>query len=154
MQVTITGRVVDIAYAKKLAAYPDLTLEDILLLDRVQKRKPITDEQAKHLKVQGLIEGRKPNYHISEQLADHSGERAQYIRNRAFDDRHYKKQILEYLEVYKEAKRLDIDVLILDKLPDILNEKQKSNKVRNLLQAMRREGLIDLDGKTWRMSKR
>lgn len=154
VQVTITGRVVDIAYAKKLAAYPDLTLEDILLLDRVQKRKPITDEQAKHLKVQGLIEGRKPNYHISEQLADHSGERAQYIRNRAFDDRHYKKQILEYLEVYKEAKRLDIDVLILDKLPDILNEKQKSNKVRNLLQAMRREGLIDLDGKTWRMSKR
>lgn len=154
VQVTITGRVVDIAYAKKLAAYPDLTLEDIVLLDRVQKRKPITDEQAKHLKVQGLIEGRKPNYHISEQLADHSGERAQYIRNRAFDDRHYKKQILEYLEVYKEAKRLDIDVLILDKLPDILNEKQKSNKVRNLLQAMRREGLIDLDGKTWRMSKR
>lgn len=154
VQVTITGRVVDIAYAKKLAAYPDLTLEDIVLLDRVQKRKPITDQQARHLKVQGLIEGRKPNYHISEQLADHSGERAQYIRNRAFDDRHYKKQILEYLEVYKEAKRLDIDVLILDKLPDILDEKQKSNKVKNLLQAMRRAGLIDLDGRTWRMSKR
>lgn len=154
VQVTITGRVVDIAYAKKLAAYPDLTLEDILLLDRVQKRKPITDEQAKHLKVQGLIEGRKPNYHISEQLADHSGERAQYIRNRAFDDQYYKKQILEYLEVYKEAKRLDIDMLILDKLPDILDEKQKSNKVKNLLQAMRRAGLIDLDGRTWRMSKR
>lgn len=154
VQVTITGRVVDIAYAKKLAAYPDLTLEDIVLLDRVQKRKPITDGQAKHLKVQGLIEGRKPNYHISEQLADHSGERAQYIRNRAFDDQYYKKQILEYLEVYKQAKRLDIDVLILDKLPDILDEKQKSNKVKNLLQAMRRAGLIDLDGKTWRMSKR
>lgn len=154
VQVTITGRVVDIAYAKKLAAYPDLTLEDIVLLDRVQKRKPITDQQARHLKVQGLIEGRKPNYHISEQLADHSAERAQYIRNRAFDDQYYKKQILEYLEVYKEAKRLDIDMLILDKLPDILDEKQKSNKVKNLLQAMRRAGLIDLDGRTWRMSKR
>ena len=154
VQVTITGRVVDIAYAKKLAAYPDLTLEDIVLLDRVQKRKPITDQQARHLKVQGLIEGRKPNYHISEQLADHSAERAQYIRNRAFDDQYYKKQILEYLEVYKEAKRLDIDMLILDKLPDILDEKQKSNKVKNLLQAMRHAGLIDLDGRTWRMSKR
>lgn len=154
VQVTITGKVMDIAYAKKLAAYPDLTLEDIILLDRVQKRKPITDEQAKHLKAQGLIEGRKPNYHISEQLADHSGDRVQYIRNRAFDDQHYKKLILEYLEVYKEAKRLDINVLILDKLPEVLDEHQKDNKVKNLLQAMRREGLIDLEGKTWRMSKR
>ncbi len=154
VQVTITGKVMDIAYAKKLAAYPDLTLEDIVLLDRVQKRKPITDEQAKHLKAQGLIEGRKPNYHISEQLAAHSGDRVLYIRNRAFDDQHYKKLIFEYLEVYKEAKRLDINVLILDKLPEVLNEQQKDNKVKNLLQAMRREGLIDLEGKTWRMSKR
>lgn len=154
VQVTITGRVVDIAYAKKLAAYPDLTLEDILLLDRVQKRKLITDGQAKHLRAQGLIEGRKPNYHISEQLADHSDERAQYIRNRAFDDEHYKKQILEYLEVYKEAKRLDINVLILDKLPDVLDINQKDNKVKNLLQALRREGLIELDGRIWRKSKR
>lgn len=78
----------------------------------------------------------------------------QHTCNTAVDEQHYKKQILEYLEVYKQAKRLDIDVLILDKLPDILDEKQKSNKVKNLLQAMRRAGLIDLDGKTWRMSKR
>ncbi len=153
VQVTITGKVMDIAYAKKLAAYPDLTLEDIVLLDRVQKRKTITDEQAKHLKAQGLIEGRKPNYHISEQLADHSGDRVQYIRNRAFDDQHYKKLILEYLEIYKEAKRLDINRLILDKLPDVLDDKQKGNKVRNLLQAMRHEGLVELEGKTWLMSK-
>ena len=60
VQVTITGRVVDIAYTRKLAEYPDLTLEDILMLDRVQKRKPLTDEQTKHLKALGLIEGRKP----------------------------------------------------------------------------------------------
>jgi len=38
VQVTITGRVVEIAYARQLAEYPDLTLEDILLLDRVQKQ--------------------------------------------------------------------------------------------------------------------
>lgn len=65
VQVTITGHVVDIAYARKLAESPELTLEDIMLLDRVQKRKQLTDDQAKYLKNQGLIEGRKPNYHIS-----------------------------------------------------------------------------------------
>lgn len=78
----------------------------------------------------------------------------QHTCNTVVDDQRYKKLIFEYLEVYKEAKRLDINVLILDKLPEVLNEQQKDNKVKNLLQAMRREGLIDLEGKTWRMSKR
>lgn len=154
VQVTITGRVVDVAYAKKLAEYPDLTLEDVLLLDRVQKRKPITNEQASYLRSQKLIEGRKPNYYISEQLAEHSDDRAQYIRNRPLDDQHYKQLIIEYLERFGFAKRLDINRLLLDKLPDVLDEIQKQNKVRNLLQALRKEGLIEPDGKTWRMSKK
>ncbi|WP_230537061.1 ATP-binding protein [Teredinibacter turnerae] len=154
VQVTITGRVVDVAYARKLAEYPDLTLEDILLLDRVQKRKPLTDDQAKHLKALGLIEGRKPNFHISAQVADHSGERAQYIRNRAFDDQHYKQMITEYLEKFGTAKRVDINRLLLDKLPDVLDATQKDNKVKNLLQALKQEGVIEPDGKSWRMSKK
>jgi ATP-dependent DNA helicase RecG len=154
VQVIITGRVVDMAYARKLAEYPDLTLEDILLLDRVQKNKPLTDEQAKYLRSQRLIEGRKPNYHISAQVADHSGDRARYIRNRAFDDQHYKQLIVEYLEKFGEAKRLDIDQLLLDKLPDVLSTTQKGNKVKNLLQALKNKGLIETKGKLWQMSKR
>jgi ATP-dependent DNA helicase RecG len=51
------------------------------------------------------------------------------------------------------AKRLDINRLLLDKLPDVLGEKQKDNKIRNLLQAMKQEGLIEPDGKSWRMFK-
>lgn len=153
VQVTITGKVVDIAYARKLAEYPDLTLEDIILMDRVQKRKPLKNEQAKHLKGIGVIEGRKPNYHISAQVAHHSGERAQYIRNRAFDDQHYKQMIIEYLERFEIAKRVDINCLLLDKLPDVLNQKQKENKIKNLLQALRKEGLIEPRGKSWLMSK-
>lgn len=153
VQVTITGRVVNMAYARKLAEYPDLTLEDIMLLDRVQKNKSLTDDQAKHLRSQGLIEGRKPNYHISVQIADRSGDRAQYIRNKAFDDQHYKQMIVEYLEKFGEAKRVDINQLLLDKLPDVLDKKQKDNKVKNLLQSLKNNGLIETKGKIWRISK-
>ncbi|TRW49051.1 transcriptional regulator [Aliidiomarina halalkaliphila] len=153
VQVTITGRVIDIAYARKLAEYPELTLEDIILMDRVQKRKPLKEEQAKHLKALGVIEGRKPNYHISAQVADHSGDRAQYIRNRAFDDQHYKQLIIEYIGKFGTAKRVDINGLLLDKLPDVLDPNQKDNKIKNLLQAMRKEGLIEPEGKSWRKSK-
>lgn len=153
VQVTITGRVVDMAYARKLAEYPDLTLEDILLLDRVQKRKSLTDVQVKHLKALGLIEGRKPNFHISAQVADHSDERAQYIRNRAFDDQHYKQLIVEYLEKFGTAKRVDIDRLLLDKLADVLDEKQKHHKIKNLLQSLKKQGVIENSGRIWCLSK-
>lgn len=154
VQVTITGRVMDVSYARKLAKHPNLTLEDILLLDRVQKRKSLTDDQARHLKTLGLIEGRKPNFHISAEVADHSEQRAQYIRNRAFDDQHYKQLILDYLEKFGTAKRIDINKLLLDKLPEVLDVPQRENKVKNLLQAMKNKGLIEPEGKSWRMSSK
>ena len=78
----------------------------------------------------------------------------QHTCSTAVDEQHYKRLILERLEIYKEAKLLDINRLVLDRLPDVLDEKKKDNKVRNLLQAMKREGLIDLKGRIWRMSKR
>ena len=43
---------------------------------------------------------------------------------------------------YWEAKRRDLDKLLLEKISDALSDQQKANWVRNLLQEMRREGLI------------
>lgn len=154
VQVTITGRVLDLSYARKLAELPSLSLEDIILLDRVQKRKSLTDAQARYLRQQGLIEGRKPNFHISARVARQSDEKARYIRNRGFDDQHYKQMITEYIEKFGSAKRTDIDGLLLDKLPDVLDEQQKHHKVKNLLQSLKNQGVIFVDGKLWKMSKR
>ena len=86
-------------------------------------------------------------------MADHSGERAQYIRNRAFDDQHYKQLIVEYLEKFGTAKRVDIDRLLLDKLADVLDEKQKHHKIKNLLQLLKKQGVIENFGRVWRLSK-
>ncbi|OHD93174.1 MAG: hypothetical protein A2552_09030 [Sulfuricurvum sp. RIFOXYD2_FULL_44_160] len=44
--------------------------------------------------------------------------------------------IIDYLKTFKYAKRHDITALLLDKLPDILDEKQKHNKIRNILYSM------------------
>ncbi|MBF0282032.1 MAG: putative DNA binding domain-containing protein [Zetaproteobacteria bacterium] len=153
VQVMITGRVLDINYARKIAYMPELSLDDIILLDRVQKQKNITDEQARYLKQKNLIEGRKPNYLISAQVAQHSGGKAEYIRNRGFDDGHYKQMICEYIEKFGVARRADINLLLLDKLPDVLDKKQKDHKIKNLLQALKNEGKIEPDGREWRMSK-
>ncbi|SDD82343.1 hypothetical protein [Niabella drilacis] len=136
VKVTITGKVVDINYARKLAELPGLSLNEIILLDRVAKHKMLSDEEIRLLKTKGLIEGRKPNFHISSDVAAITGERASYIKQRGFKDEHYKKMILEYLGKYTEASKKDITELILDILPSVLDEKMKENKIRNIVYAM------------------
>ena len=44
--------------------------------------------------------------------------------------------ILNYLEKYKSATKSDLDKLILDILPEVLDEQQKKNKLRNILYSM------------------
>lgn len=153
VQVMITGRVLDVSYAQKIAELPSLSLQDIILLDRVQKRHSLSDEQIRYLKTQNLIEGRKPNFHISAKVATDQSDKAQYIKNRGFDDNHYKKMITDYIRQFGEAKRADIDQLVLDKLPDILDEEQKHHKIKNLIQSLKNQGVIEVKGKIWKMSK-
>lgn len=136
VKVTITGKVLDLNYARILAKNPDLTLEEIILLDKVQKKRAITKEEVDRLKEKGLVEGRKPNFHISQKVAEKTDQKAEYIKNRGFKDHHYKEMILEYIEKYGSASKSDISTLLLDILPLVLSDKQKENKVRNLVYDM------------------
>ncbi len=134
--VTIIGKVLDVRYSQKLALMPDLSLDEIILLDKVQKGKSLNDEEIKILRTNSLIEGRKPNLHISSKVAEATGEKAKYIKQRGFKDDHYKSLIFEFIKKYGKASKTDIDNLILDILPSVLEIKQKENKVRNIVYAM------------------
>ncbi|MBL7791121.1 MAG: putative DNA binding domain-containing protein [Saprospiraceae bacterium] len=144
--VAVLGKILDQEYVRLLANNPDISLPEIILLDQVQKKQPISEEGAKLLKQKGYIEGRKPNFHISARVAVITGNKADYIRNRAFDDDHYKKMITDFIAKFGSASRKDIDYLILDKLSDVLNHKQKRSKVGNLLTSLRQEGIISNEG--------
>jgi len=151
VKVTITGKVLDLDFARILARNPDLTLNEIICLDKVQKRKPVQDKEIITLKKKGMISGRKPNYFLSDIVLGKTGDdklKAQYIKHRGFDDEYYKNMILEYLRKYKEASRKDLDTLLISKLPEILDEKQKNNKMSNLLGTLSREGKIKNKGTT------
>lgn len=69
-------------------------------------------------------------------VAAATGKHAEYIRNRPFDDAHYKKLIIEYLKKFGTATKSDIESLLLDKLSDVLSLQQKKNKIRNMLHQM------------------
>ncbi|MDL2231586.1 putative DNA binding domain-containing protein [Porphyromonadaceae bacterium OttesenSCG-928-L07] len=136
VKVTIIGKVVNINYARKIAQMPNLSLDNIILLDKVAKQKILSDEEAKELKAKRLIEGRKPNFHISSDVAVATEEKETYIKQRGFKDEHYKKMILSYIKTYGKASKKEIGDLILDILPSILNETKKNNKIKNIVSAM------------------
>ncbi len=142
VKLTLYGGVVDPAYSRLLIQKTDLPLADVLALDRVQKKLPIPDEAVTRLKRAGLIEGRKPRFHVSAQVAKATGSMADYIRTRAQDDAFYAKLVTDYLQQSGHASRADIDKLLLDKLSDALSDEQKVKKISNLLTKLRRQGVI------------
>jgi len=140
--VTVYGKVLDENYTKLVFGRDDLSLDTVFMLDRIQKKLPLETEQYKPLKKLGLIEGKIPNVYISAKIADIVDERAQYTKNKAMDNKYYMDLVIEYLRQWGKGQKGDFIKLLADKLPDILNEKQKSDRVRNLLISMRREGMI------------
>jgi ATP-dependent DNA helicase RecG len=150
VQVQIIGKVLDERYTRMLMARTDLDLWEVIALDKVQKGKRLTDDEFKLCKAKKLVEGRRPNLFVSAQVAAATETKAEYIRKRAFDKDHYKKMVAAYLKTFGEVNREDIDKLLLDKLSDALDARQKSKFIGNLLQEMRREGIIERTGtKRW-----
>lgn len=133
----IYGNTIDQNFSKLLIEHNDeMNFTEVILLDKVQKTLPITDDSVKLLKKKGFIEGRKPNYFISAQIAEATNQKAEYIKNRGFKDDHYKKLVIDFIAEYKKASKEDINKLLYDILPDVLSEDKKKNKIRNLLYAM------------------
>ncbi len=148
VRLSLSGKILDSNYTQLLMRRADLKLRQVFLLDKVQKGLSISANEARALREGKLIEGRAPNYFISAKVAEWTDQKARYIHNRAFDDEHYRKMIIEYLRQYKQASRQELDELLLPKLSDVLTFKQKRDKIRNLLQALRREGhLQNLGGR-------
>jgi ATP-dependent DNA helicase RecG len=71
------------------------------------------------------------------------GEEAQHIRYKGLDKKYYKDLILALIREHGPISKEKINELLLDKLPEILTEKQKKTKIHNLLSELsRREGKI------------
>lgn len=140
--VKIIGKVLDVDYARVLAQIPTLSLDEIMMLDKVQKKLKLSDFEINRLREKQLIEGRRPNFYISVKLAKVTGQKAAYSKNRGFDKEYYLDLIVKAIKEHRSLSRKDIDDLILNKLPDIYNDKQRKVKVNNLISELSRKGKI------------
>ena len=153
VKVTIEGKILDIEYARKLALMPELSLAEIMLLDKVQKKKSLSSKEAKYLRDMKLIEGKRPNIYISSRVAKHTNQENDYIKMKGIDDAYAQKIIINYLQEFGKGLKSDFENVLLDKLPDILDNQQKKNKIKNYLQSLKNRGIIINTGNEWRMSK-
>lgn len=133
IKVTVYGKILDEKYSQVLFEKTDLTLEEVMLLDRVQKNITISKEQSDILRKNNLIEGRYPNIYVSKQISEIVDDKVSYTKKSGFDDKYYKDMVIQYIEKFGSITKKDLDDLLIDKLPSILSEEQKKTKIKYLV---------------------
>lgn len=145
VKATLHGCIISENFARLLQQDPELPLQTVLALDKVQKQHSLNDEEWKDVKTRGLVEGRKNapflSHSIIELLNDETF-KEQYVNNTTFDTPYYKQLIVAFLLEWGAATRRQIQQLIEKKLPDCLTPEQKSKKIANLLSELRAAGQV------------
>ena len=151
VKVTIIGKVIDIDYAMLLSKDRSLTLLEIEMLSRLLMHRLLSDDEISYLRKRKLVEGRKNALYIAKGVAKATGQKAEYTRNKGFDDNYYKDLILKALDQHITLSRPEIDTLLMTKLPEALTDKQKVTKIGNLLTSLRKDNQIVFgEKKLWR----
>lgn len=147
VRVSVYGKTINESYSRLLYAKPDLPMDIVYLLDKVQKGAEITNEEAAELHRLKLIEGRYPHISITNTLASKTGQEVSYTRSKGLNEEACKALVIQMLSETGPAPRAKITALLSDLLPSVLTDAQKAKRVSNLLAKMKKvDKTIDNDG--------
>ena len=155
----VYGQEIDENYSHWLMERTDLPIEHVLWLDRLQKKHKLDAAQVAELRRAGLVEGRSPKLHISARMAVAMGQEVEYLNHKGLDSKHYRGLVLELL-AFGPQPRAKINAMLLPKLPaSIATGSSQRTYIKNLLQDMVREQLIENAGGAtqaalWRLKPR
>ena len=155
----VYGQEIDANYTHWLMERTDLPIEHVLWLDRLQKKHKLDAAQVAELRRAGLVEGRSPKLHISARMAVAMGQEVEYLNHKGLDSKHYRGLVLELL-AFGPQPRAKINAMLLPKLPaSIATGSSQRTYIKNLLQDMVREQLIENAGGAtqaalWRLKPR
>jgi ATP-dependent DNA helicase RecG len=130
-RVTILGEIINDNYAHQLKTRPELRLEDVIALDKVQKKQTVTEQEVIRLRDLKLIAGWIPNIQI---IAEERPKNIPYSE--------YKEVILNYINEKGSATREDIETLIMPALPYDMPMNKKQKKISNILVKMSSNDLL------------
>lgn len=144
VKVVIPGRVIDPRYSSLLLSKTNLPIEVVMLLDKLQKTKRISRDEAKLLRQDNLIEGRYPYVYPSLKVAAKIEGVSEYLDSRGFDTKFYKQRILEFLCVKGVVSIAEIIDALRRFLPKNRSEHANKRRIVNLLSVTmgKRDGLV------------
>jgi len=120
-EVTIYGELINENYSRLLFKHPELSLDDVILLDKVQKKQLISETEIQHLRDLKLVLGEDSSLFITEDI----------YTDASFSS--CKKLILNYLKINGTATREDINNLIIPLLNENETEEKKQKRVANII---------------------
>ena len=149
--VRLYGNAINEKYTNLLKDNKDLSFEDCLLLDAVQKGHQLNEIDAQNLLSRGLIEVQDNHYYISLDVARKTNQVSEYTKSKGLEKQKLIQMILQYLKNAGEegSKRDGIYEYLKDVLPSNKTEEQKLRTLGDLLKAMKVDELIKTDGRNW-----
>ena len=149
--VRLYGNAINEKYTKLLKENKDLSFEDCLLLDAVQKSHQLNDVDAQNLLSRGLLEVQDNQYYISLDVARKTKQVPEYTKSKGLEKQKLIQMILQYLKNAGEegSKRDGIYEYLKDVLPQNKTREQQLRMLGDLLNYMKDGKLIMAKGRTW-----
>lgn len=155
VNVKIYGRLIDEKYVELLKRDNTLSLKECIWLDAIQKRRPVTDEALRILRSKRLVEGHKPNYIISQSVAQKTHQLPEYTKQKGLDKTKLTNMIQQFIENADGAGVMlnDIYEYMKDTLPSTKSPESKKKMLSYLLRLLKLEGKIHTEGLRWKVGK-
>ena len=149
--VRLYGNAINEKYTKLLKENKDLSLEDCILLDAVQKGHRLSESDAKNLLERGLVEGEYPDLTISLSIARQTKQLPEYTKVKGLERDKIKQMALQFIQNAGEdgAKKNSILDYLKEVLPQRNSQEQNLRLLGNILSEMNTDGSVVLRGKLW-----
>ena len=118
-----------------------------MLLDHVQRDKPISDEAFKQLRRQHLIEGRKPHLFVAKHIAQRADKKVEYSMHKGLDSKSCERLLIDSLKDHGALTRGEIDKLLWNVISDQLDDTPEKTKIGKILRKLRNDGIIQNETK-------
>ena len=118
-----------------------------MLLDHVQRDKPISDEAFKQLRRQHLIEGRKPHLFVAKHIAQRTDKKVEYSMHKGLDSKSCERLLIDSLKDHGALTRGEIDKLLWNVISDQLDDTPEKTKIGKILRKIRNDGIIQNETK-------
>ncbi|MDR1861767.1 MAG: hypothetical protein LBQ41_01935 [Candidatus Ancillula sp.] len=130
--VNLYGSPIDNGYTEIMLENFDLSPEDLLCLDAVQKGNSVDEKVFNSLRNRGFITGRKPNYYLVSNLAN---------KNDDVNDYDLRRKVIDVISASGSASRSDIEHGLEKDLEDMPSD-VVDKKINAVITALKREGSI------------